>query len=204
MSHHLNAAEIAEIFPAVGEIGDVELRSKVVAIWTEIASEMLWEDLLKVPRSIKALPDRSLVSHIHGVTQTAIAICEIARSLHGVRYDRDLLVGACLLHDASRPIEYEPDPDSPHQPGQLPRGRMSATGKALQHAVYAAHKCMEKKLPLALTNLVITHTHASNVRATSWEGAALFYADYADTDADLSIAGKQMFSTQWELSSPTG
>jgi hypothetical protein len=59
-------------------------------------------------------------------------------------------------------------------------GRASDLGKNVQHAVYAAHKMLNKGLSLELVNLVITHTHASGVRGKTWEAAALFYADFAE------------------------
>lgn len=199
MPQQLDRDEIGRIFPELDQIGASDLRGKVADIWIDIAGEMLWSDLDTVPNGIKAALDRTLVGHVRGVTQMAVAICEIAKTLHGKTYDRDLLVAACLLHDASKPIEYEPDPGRPQEPGQLRRGRLSEIGRNVQHAVYAAHKAMQHGLPLDLVNLIITHTHASNVRTASWEAAALFYADYADTDAGLDLAGDKIISPRWML-----
>ena len=48
-------------------------------------------------------------------------------------------------------------------------------------------------------SVLITHTHANNTKGTTWEAAALFYADFADTDAGLSTAGAEMYSQRWKL-----
>jgi putative nucleotidyltransferase with HDIG domain len=199
MPQKLTRADIGRIFPELAQIADRDLRDMVADIWVEVAAEMGWDDLETAPNGIKNALDRTLVGHVRGVTQMAISICEIAKELHGKTYDRDLLVAACLLHDASKPVEYEPDPNKPHEAGKLRRGRASEVGRNVQHAVYAAHKAMEKKLPLKLINLIITHTHSSNVRTATWEAAALFYADYADTDAGLDLAGAPIISPRWTM-----
>lgn len=197
MPQSLTHPELSAIYPELDLIKDETMRRKVVEIWIEIAAEMLWDDLARVPNGVKAAINRTLVGHVRGVTQLAIAICDIAQSLHGLHTDRDLLVAACLLHDASKPIEYEPDPEKVAPPGDLPRGRVSPVGRNVQHSVYAAHKSLAKGLPLELTNLIITHTHASNIRTASWEAAVLFYADYADTDAGLTLAKNPLVSPRW-------
>ena len=52
-----------------------------------------------------------------------------------------------------------------------------------------------------LAHLLITHTHASNVRGKGWEAALLFYADFVDTDAGIVMAGEgsPMYSQRWKL-----
>jgi HD superfamily phosphohydrolase YqeK len=159
---------------------------------------MEWDDLLEVPKNMKSEADRSLVEHIRGVTQMALAICEIAERVQGKGYDRDMLLAACLLHDVSKPVEYEPDPAAPK--GTYPRrGRQSALGRNVQHAVYATHKIFEKNLPVELAHLIVTHTHGSNMRGRTWEAAALFYADFADTDAALHSHEATLYIQRWQL-----
>ena len=200
MPQRLSEADLREILPEIDTIEDSALRSAVIDIWTEIAAEMPWNDLHDVPKNIKSEASRRLIDHVRGVTQMAVAICEIAERLHRKAYDRDLLVAACLLHDASKPVEYEPnlDADVGSNGKPLP-GRKGALGRNVQHAVYAAHKMLERKLPVELVNLVVTHTHGSNMRATTWEGAVLFYADFADTDAGLSEVGAKLYLERWHL-----
>lgn len=191
MPQKLTEADLLEILPEIDLIEDSAMRTGVAEIWIEIAAEMAWNHLNDIPKNTAAEADRRLTDHIHGVTETAIAICEIAKRQHGQSFDRDLLVAACLLHDASKAIELEPDPEKRGNGQPLP-GRRSALGLSIQHAVYAAHKVFEKKLPVELANLVVSHTHTSNIRPSTWEGAALFYADFADTDASLAAVGEKL------------
>jgi len=198
----LTQSDIEEIFPEILEISDEKLRLGVGRIWCEVAAEMAWSDLHDIPKNTSAEKHRSLVGHVRGVTQMAIQICEIARTMHGRSYDRDLLVAACLLHDVSKAVESEPLPgsgvDSAGEAKPLP-GQSSALGRNVPHAVYATHKIFAHGLPVELAHLVATHTHSSNVRGRTWEASALFYADFADSDAARSMVGGKMFSERWHL-----
>jgi hypothetical protein len=199
MAQKLSAEALTRIFPEIDEIRAPALKQGVVEIWQEIAAEMPWDDLLEIPKNTKGEKNRSLVEHIRGVTQMAVALCEVAKTVQNKAYDRDLLVAACLLHDASKPVEYEPDPSASRGDGPVRPGRRSALGRSVQHAAYATHKIFEKKLPLELAHLVLTHTHASGMRGKTWEAAALFYADFADTDAALHTIDDKLYLQRWQL-----
>lgn len=199
MGQVITSSELCHLMPEIGEIGDPMLRGKVEAIWIEIAAEMAWDDLRDVPKNLKSERDRSLIEHVRGVTRMALALCETAKELHGKPYDRDLLLAACLLHDASKPVECEPSEESASTDKRPKPARKSHLGASIQHAVYAAHKALQHGLSYDLAHLLITHTHQSNTRGMTWEAAALFYADFADTDAGLSEAGAPMYSQRWKL-----
>ena len=199
MAQQLTAVGLAQIFPEIEQISDTTLRTGVEDIWIDIASEMAWNDLQEIPKNTKGEAGRSLVQHIRGVTNMAVAICEVANTQQNKPYNRDLLVAACLLHDASKPVEYEPMPDSVSKPGEIRPGRQSQLGQSVQHASYATHKVWQKQLPLELAHLVLTHTHASGMRGKTWEAAALFYADFADTDAALHTAAVPLYIQRWSL-----
>ena len=201
MSQQLDYEGVKRVFPELDEIKDDHLRNTVAEIWIETAAEMPWSDLGEIPKNSKGEAGRNLMAHIRGVTQMALQICEIAKTLHNTPYDRDIMVAACLLHDVSKIVEYEPDPDQPGD-NKMPRpARSSRIGKNIQHGVYAAHKILAKGLSPELAHLVITHTHASNKRGRTWEAAALFYADFADSDAGISAVNGKMFSERWMIAS---
>ena len=198
MAQDLDAASLSEILPETDWIEDLALRTGVVEIWRQIASEMLWDDIRDVPKNNKAEAGRALITHVRGVTLMALELCKVALKVQGKAFDHDLLIAACLLHDASKPVEYDPDPavSTPDRPG---RAVVSAIGRKLQHGVYASHKILQLGLPLELAHLVLTHTHASNRRGQTWEAAALFYADFADSDAALDGSAAPMFMQRWKL-----
>jgi hypothetical protein len=111
--------------------------------------------------------------------------------------DRDMLISACLLHDVTKILESEPDPEGAPTGDSVLPARKSQIGKALPHAAYAAHMILEKGLPIRLAHLVITHTHACNMRGVGWEASLLFYADFTDTDAGLIPTGAKSYSQRW-------
>ena len=199
MAQTLEPQDIEVLFSELREIKDPRLRDAVAEIWCETAAEMKWDTLEEIPKNTEEEKGRSLIGHIKGVTAMALAICEAAKSLHGKEYDKDAMIAASLLHDVSKLVEYEPDPERPRTANTPRAGRASNLGKNVQHAVYAAHKMLNKGLPLELVNLVIAHTHASGVRGKTWEAAALFYADFADSDAGLSDAKATLYSERWTL-----
>jgi HD superfamily phosphohydrolase YqeK len=199
MAQKLSAEDLTRIFPEIDLIQETVLKQGVVEIWQEIATEMQWDGLLEIPKNTKGEFGRSLVEHIRGVTQMAISLCEVAKTTQNKPYNRDLLIAACLLHDASKPVEYEPDPSASASGNGVRTGRQSALGRSIQHAAYATHKIFEKTLPLELAHLVLTHTHASGMRGRTWEAAALFYADFADTDAALHSVKDTLYIQRWHL-----
>jgi len=197
MSVPINEQGIKALFPEVSEIQDPKLQKGVIDIWLDIAAAAPWNRFEDVPKNLAAEKYRPLLSHIRGVTKMALSLAEIAKNLHGTPYDRDLLISACLLHDATKVIETEPDAESaPAGEAVLP-ARKSKIGKALPHAALAMHMVLEKGLPVELAHLVITHTHACNERGVGWEASVLFYADFADTDAGIFPTGKKAYSQRW-------
>lgn len=199
MSVRLKREEFVELFPEVSQIRDPALVRGIEDIWIDIAAECKWERLQHVPKNADSERHRALVDHIRGVTRIALAMSEIVRTQQGARVDNDVLTAACLLHDVSKVVEMEPDPDGPPTNGPTRPARKSDLGAKMQHAVYATHKIFAYGLPLEVAHLVVTHTHASNVRAKSLEAALLFYADYADSDAAITTVGGTTFAQRWEL-----
>lgn len=190
----IDEAGLRELFPEIDDIQDAALRQGVVDIWLEIAQECNWSRMEDIPKNLGSEKYRRLVDHVRGVTRMAMALAEIGEREHKVAYNRDHLIAACLLHDVSKPMEMDPDPNGAATNGPAMPGKKSALGDKMQHAVYATHKIFAHKLPLEVAHLVVTHTHASNMRSPSLEAAYLFYADFADSDAGVIPAGGTSFA----------
>jgi hypothetical protein len=199
MSIQLSKDDVRRLFSEVDEIQDESLREGVIDIWIETAAESNWEHIEDVPKSLNAERYRRLVDHVRGVTRLALAIAEGCEREQGAKYNRDYLLAACLLHDASKIVETDPDPTGQPTGGPAFPAKKSLLGKKIQHGAYATHKIFAKGLPLEVAHLVLTHTHASNVRSPTLEAAYLFYADYADSDAAIFPTGEKTFSQRWEL-----
>lgn len=199
MPINIDEAGLVAIFPEIDEIKDPALRRGVVGIWLEIAAECPWSRFEDIPKNMDAEHHRRLTDHIRGVTRMALALAETGLAHSGTAYDRDLLIAMCLLHDVSKPMECEPDPNGKPTGGPVVPARKSKMGKLIQHAVYATHKVFAHGLPLEVAHVVNTHTHQSAVRSVTVEGAYVFYADYADSDAVLVPQTGRGFVSRWHL-----
>lgn len=199
MAFDINESGMKRLFPQIDDVQDPVLRRAIIDIWIEVGAECAWQRFEDVPKSLGQERSRPLVDHIRGVTRMALALADAAAVEHGPRCNRDYLLAACLLHDVSKPLEFEPDPEGRPTNGPAMPARKSALGRNMQHAVYATHKIFAHSLPLEIANIVVTHTHESNVRGTSLEAALLFYADYADSDYAISAVNGKTYAQRWEM-----
>jgi putative nucleotidyltransferase with HDIG domain len=181
-SSAMSVEDVLEIFPELAGIGDETLRLKVAAIWQEVFAESPWKSLQEVPKNPKTLPpSRTLVAHTRSVTRQALAIAEVAQEIHGLDYDRDILIAAANLHDVSKLVEYEPKDDG--------GGGLSEFGEKVQHGMYGVHEAFNHGLPLDVVHAIAVHTKHSHDLPRTWEALIVHYADYIDTDGLLMTEG---------------
>lgn len=177
--------EVLAAFPELAEIGDEELRTKVATIWQEVFADSEWKSLDEVPKNPETLPgSRTLVAHTRSVTRQALAIAEIAKEIHGLDYDRDILVASANLHDVSKLVEYAPRDGS--------AGGHSEFGEKIQHGMLGVHKALNHGLPLDVAHAIAVHTMHSKDLPRTWEALIVHYADYVDTDGLLMSEGRPM------------
>ncbi|HEY2522219.1 MAG TPA: HD domain-containing protein [Streptosporangiaceae bacterium] len=181
----ITAGEVLATFPELTEIKDESLRLKVAAIWQEVFAESPWKSLQEVPKNPATLPASiTLVAHTRSVTRQALAIAEVAQEIHGLGYDRDLLIAAANLHDVSKLVEYEPKDDGGAGLGEF--------GEKVQHGMYGVHKAINHGLPLDVVHAIAVHTKHSHDLPCTWEALIVHYADYADTDGLLMSEGAKI------------
>jgi putative nucleotidyltransferase with HDIG domain len=165
---------VARLLPELELIGSAELRARVVEIWVECWRESAWAAPDQAPKSPLEPRGASLVTHTRGVTRQALASAEIAFEVHGVGYDRDLLIAGGLLHDVTKLVEWGPAPGG---------AAATARGALVQHAVYGAHKAWQKGLPDELVHVIVSHSDQSAMRPATWECALVRAADLIDSEA---------------------
>lgn len=199
MPINIDEAGLLRLFPEIAEIRDDRIRRSVTAIWLEVAAECPWSRLEDIPKNLEAERHRRLVDHVRVVTRMALSLAEVAKAENGTSYDRDGLIAMCLLHDVSKPMECEPDPDGKPTGTEAMPARKSKMGKLIQHAVYATHKVFAHGLPIEIAHAVNTHTHQSAHRSRTVEGAYLFYADYTDSDSVIIPEGGRSYLGRWEM-----
>jgi hypothetical protein len=199
MSIVATAEDIRTFFPEVDLIEDKKLRKGVIDVWLDIGKECKFNRFEDIPKNLGAEKEHRLTDHVSAMTKMALSIANIGEREQGAKYNRDYLIAACLLHDVSKAVEVEPDPNVTKSGGKVVAAKKSEIGAKLQHAFYATHKVMEHGLPLEVAHLVLTHTPACGLRATSLEASYLIYADLAETDLGILASGGTPWASRMKL-----
>jgi putative nucleotidyltransferase with HDIG domain len=160
-------------FPALALLTDARWRDGVVRVWSRMWAESAWTDLADCPYNPVA-PAVDLVTHVNQVVEGALELAAVASRLLGVAVDRDVIVAAGTLHDASKLVEYEPGSDG--------RARKSELGRRLVHAEYAARAAAAEGLPPEVVDIVVNHTPASPEVPSTVEALCVYYADMCAAD----------------------
>lgn len=164
------ALDLEQVFPEVNEITDQRLRSSVMKVWQELWNASEWNDFAEVPTS-REIP-YSHVPHNRAVVRMAIAVADVFEEVHGVKVDRDLLIAAALLQDASKLVEMRPGADG--------RAEASRIGKSYPHAFWAAHVALQQGVREDVVHIILTHSPGSPKFPESLEGKILYYVDQLD------------------------
>jgi HD domain-containing protein len=170
--------DVEAVFPEVELIQSEDLRQKVVAVWQEAWAQSSFERIEDLPIGPK-IP-HSHVPHNRAVVTMAVAMADAIERFHGVEVDRDALVAAALLQDASKLVEMRPAEGGVEQ---------TEIGRSFQHAFWACHKALEHGVPLPICEIVLNHTPDAPQLPHTLEGKILWYADQLDVIA--------VFSDRW-------
>ena len=180
-----DVAYVVSLLPEIELIAEAALRAQVAEIWVECWHESSWERIEDAPKNpTLSGRRRPLVDHVRAVAQEAVAVADIVEARHGVVADRDTLLAAALLHDVSKLVEYRREDGG--------SGATSSFGELVQHAVYGAHKAIERGLSDELVHAIVSHTRRSGVAPRTLEAVILHYVDYLDTDVLLLDCGQRL------------
>lgn len=165
--------DLDALLPEIGLISDHTLREKVRAVWHALWVRSEFRDFAAVPTSGEiSYPN---LPHMRCVVALALGIAENFERFHGVKVDRDVLVAACLLQDASKVVEYRPKPGGGVEKTPI--------GKAVPHAFEAARVALDQGLPLEIVHIIATHSPQAPRFPSSIEGKIIYYADQLDVIA---------------------
>ena len=129
--------DIVGVFPEIEQIQDRKLREAVVAIWQELWAQSPWSDFDTVPTSPNPYPTRP---HNQCVVAMSLAVADAFERFHGVKVDRDVLIAAAVLQDASKVVEYKPDANG--------KAEFSELGKTYPHSFWCAHLALRHGVPI--------------------------------------------------------
>jgi hypothetical protein len=165
--------DVLRFYPQIDQIKDAELRRIVIAIWEDLWAASAWKDMADLPVSGE-LPYPNL-PHTQGVVEMALAMADAISRHHGVKINRDHLIAAAVLQDASKLVEYAPGPDG--------RALRTEIGKQYMHGFWCAHLGVAKGLPAEIGHVILTHSSSSAKFPDTLEGKILYFADQIDVVA---------------------
>jgi len=165
--------DVAEVFPEINQISDETLRTAVVEVWQQLWSMSSYSAYGDVPIS----PEISYPTKPHNqcVLRMCLAIADEIERFHGVKVNRDHLIAAAILQDASKVVEYQTDAAG--------KTEFSDLGRQYPHAFMAAHIALLKGVPEPIVHVLLTHTPQSPKFPATLEGKILYYVDQLDVIA---------------------
>jgi hypothetical protein len=164
------AIDVVEMFPAVKDIADPKLRAAVIAVWQELWAMSAWKRMEDVPTSLE-IPYPTL-PHNQCVLEMALAVADAFERHHDLKVNRDYLIAAAVLQDASKVIESAPGPDG--------RAMVTDLGRQYPHAFWAAHLALRHGVPDPVVHVLLTHTPQAATFPSTIEGKILYYVDQID------------------------
>lgn len=161
------------MFPQVRQIRDRKLRTAVIEIWEDLWRQSKWSDVRHVPTSA-GIPYPNL-PHMQCVVTLALAVADAFEQHHGIKVNRDHLIAASVLQDASKVVEY-----APGRNGKLVR---TAIGKNYPHGFWCAMLAAQKGVPDQIGHVMLTHSSSAATFPDTIEGKILYYVDQLDVIA---------------------
>ncbi len=163
--------DVAVVFPELDQIADKALRQAVVDVWEELWSMSPWTDFDQVPISPEIpYPTRP---HNQCVLRMSLAVADELQRHHGVKINRDHLIAAAILQDASKVVEYQ-------APAGGGNAIFSELGRHYPHAFWAAHVALKKGIPHEIVHVLLTHSPQAAKFPSTLEGKILYYVDQID------------------------
>ncbi len=162
--------DVTRMFPEIAQIVDATLRRAVIEVWEELWSASPWTDIGAVPTNTD-VPYPTL-PHNQSVMTMALAVADAFERFHGLTVNRDYLIAAAALQDASKVLEYSPEPGG--------AARLSEVGRLYPHAFWTAHLAAQKGMPHEVVHMILTHTPQSATFPSTLEGKILYYVDQID------------------------
>jgi hypothetical protein len=164
---------VASLFPEVDLISDEVLRQAVANTWLALLESSEYERIEDCPYSLDPKVEINLVEHIRATTRAVIAVADVLLEVHAINLDRDRLLSAILLHDASKLLEWS-SADG--------RKVKSPIGELFPHSYLAGHYAMQQGIDPIVAHLIISHTSATHHLPRFPEGVVIHYVDMVCAD----------------------
>jgi putative nucleotidyltransferase with HDIG domain len=157
-------AYIERTFPEIQEIGEVDLREKVVDVFETIMERGGWESLEEIPFTLLIETDINMVQHVREVTRIAMAV---GRGRDDINMDH--LIAGSLIHDIGKLLEYGRKDGKFH---------ITPFGRTVRHPVSGFHFALSAGLPLEVAHIVMMHSTDVQKIERSPEAVIIYHADF--------------------------
>jgi len=183
--------QIAELFPDIITIGDVALRDKVAAVWSESLTTgcggkgWRFDEIRALPFTLLAGKiDLRFVEHLNSCVKQCIAIEKVLTEVYGGRIpvNHDVLVAGALLADVGKMLEFDKNAT-----GQPVKGNF---GEMLRHPFSGVALCYKHGIPAEVMHMVATHSHEGDKGERTIESWIFHHADFIDFDI-AKVLGKR-------------
>lgn len=164
--------DVEAVLPEVARISDMRLRGQVIGIWRRCWRESAFERIEDVP--VSAAIAHPHLPHNRAVMRAALALAEIYADHYGCDIDHDVLLGAGLLQDVSKLVEYAPGPEGAVR---------TPLALSVPHPTYAVHLALAADVDLRVVHAIAAHTPDGSVEPRTLEAWILRYVDQADVAA---------------------
>ncbi len=184
----ISREQIQDLFSAqLAQIGDAQLRDKVVEVWEEGCKKGGWnsiDELQKMPFTLLTeTKGINFIEHTIAVTEGAAALARAQFDTYRevpYKIDMDRLVAGGLLHDVGKLLEIESDGAGGY--------RKSLNGMCARHPISGAILTAMAGLPDELVNTVACHAKEGDGRPQVIETVLIHQADFATFNPLVMLA----------------
>jgi hypothetical protein len=172
--------QVLELLPEIEEIKDNDLRTKVIACWSEAMKYRDWtvEELRSIPFTLLAENVKiGFIEHVRTCTKMAIAVNEVLDNAYGSRktpVNRDNLVAGCLLADVGKLLEFDKKAD-----GTVFK---SDYGKHIRHPFSGVGLAFKHEIPSEVMHIIAVHSKEGAGEKRSPEAIIFHHVDFIDFD----------------------
>lgn len=186
---------IAELFPDLMRIGDVQLRERVANVWSEALAVgcggkgWTFDELRAIPFTLLAGKiDLRFVEHLNSCCKQCIAIAGVLKEVFGDRVpvNLDVLIAGSLLADVGKLLEFDKKPGPDGRPVVV-KGHF---GDMLRHPFSGVALCYKHGIPPEVMHIVATHSHEGDKVERTIESWIFHHADFIDFDI-AKVLGRQ-------------
>jgi len=168
--------KLIALIPEFELFTDNDLKRKTLVAYANALAEGGWtpDDISRMPFTLLIdPPPATMLEHIRGVTQVALAVAEALKKAHpdkpSMRADHNILLAGALLHDVGKFVEYE------EKDGKFVKAH---AGKMLRHPISGTAIAKVANLPNEVLHIIAYHSHeGDNARATL-EAIIVNHADF--------------------------